>query len=71
MKNVITLERADEFIETLQIMAEDNYFDIESNNNYLEMLDMITSADDIGANTVYYPRFIYLFKLVKKEIEEF
>ena len=44
---MISIDNADRMIESLEIMASDNYYPIESDENYISLCNMIDSTKNI------------------------
>lgn len=65
---MLNINRADRMIEELEIMAEDNYYPIENNENYDKMIDMVETADFNGESFVDKEDFMELYYSVKKVI---
>ena len=65
---MLNINRADRMIEELEIMAEDNYYPIENNENYDQMLDMVETADFNGESFIDKEDFMELYYSVKKVI---
>ena len=65
---MLNINRADRMIEELEIMAEDNYYPIENNENYDKMIDIVETADFNGESFVDKEDFMELYYSVKKVI---
>ena len=65
---MLNINRADRMIEELEIMAEDNYYPIENNENYDKMIDMVETADFNGESFIDKEDFMELYYSVKKVI---
>lgn len=66
---MIRIEKADRMIEDLEIMASDNYYPIESDENYIELCNMIDSSKNIS----YVDRedFMEYYRNLKRDISNF
>ena len=65
---MLNINRADRMIEELEIMAEDNYYPIENNENYDKMIDIVETADFNGESFIDKEDFMELYYSVKKVI---
>lgn len=68
---MLNINRADRMIESLEIMASDNYYPIEDNDSYNKMIDMVENADYKGESFVDKEDFTLLYNKVKKAIDNF
>jgi len=68
---MLNINKADRMIESLEIMASDNYYPIEDNDCYNKMVDMVENADYKGESFVDKEDFILLYNKVKKAIDNF
>ena len=68
---MLNINKADRMIESLEIMASDNYYSIEDNDNYNKMVDMVEGADYKGESFVDKDDFILLYNKVRKAINNF
>ena len=65
---MMNVNKADRLIESLEILSEDNYYPIESNEQYNKMVDMVETAGFNGEATVDKEDFMELYYSVKKAI---
>ncbi len=66
---MIRIEKADRMVEDLEIMASDNYYPIESDENYIELCNMIDSSKNI--NYVDREDFMEYYRNLKRDISNF
>lgn len=66
---MIRIEKADRMVEDLEIMASDNYYPIESDENYIELCNMIDSLKNI--NYVDREDFMEYYRNLKRDISNF
>ena len=66
---MIRIENADRMIEALEIMASDNYYPIESDENYIYLCNMIDSSKNI--NYVDRQEFMEYYRNLKRDISNF
>ena len=66
---MIRIEKADRMVEGLEIMASDNYYPIESDENYIELCNMIDSSKNI--NYVDREDFMEYYRNLKRDISNF
>ena len=66
---MIKVYKADRMIESLEIMASDNYYPIESDTNYIALCNMIDSSKNIS----YVDRhdFMEYYRNLKRDISNF
>lgn len=66
---MIRIENADRMIEALEIMASDNYYPIESDDDYISLCNMIDSSKNIK----YVDRhdFMEYYRSLKNSIANF
>ena len=66
---MIRIENADRMIEALEIMASDNYYPIESDDDYISLCNMIDSSKNIK----YVDRhdFMECYRSLKNSIANF
>lgn len=65
---MLNVNKADRLIESLEILSEDNYYPIESNEQYDKMVEMVETAEFNGETTVDKEDFMELYYSVKKAI---
>ena len=65
---MLNVNKADRLIEGLELLSEDNYYPIESNEQYDKMVEMIETAGFNGEATVDKEDFMELYYSVKKAI---
>lgn len=65
---MLNVNKADRMIESLEILSEDNYYPIESNEQYDKMVEMVETAEFNGEVTVDKEDFMELYYSVKKAI---
>ena len=65
---MLNVNKADRLIEGLEILSEDNYYPIESNEQYDKMVEMVETAEFNGESTVDKEDFMELYYSVKKAI---
>lgn len=65
---MMNVNKADRLIESLEILSEDNYYPIESNEQYNKMVEMVEIAEFNGEVTVDKEDFMELYYSVKKAI---
>lgn len=65
---MLNVNKADRLIESLEILSEDNYYPIESNEQYNKMVEMVETAEFNGETTVDKEDFMELYYSVKKAI---
>ncbi len=65
---MLNVNKADRLIESLEILSEDNYYPIESNEQYDKMVEMVETAEFNGESTVDKEDFMELYYSVKKAI---
>ena len=65
---MLNVNKADYMIEILEILSEDNYYPIESNEQYDKMVEMVETAEFNGEATVDKEDFMELYYSVKKAI---
>lgn len=65
---MLNVNKADRLIENLEILSEDNYYPIESNEQYDKMVEMVETAEFNGESTVDKEDFMELYYSVKKAI---
>lgn len=68
---MLNINKADRMIESLEIMASDNYYPIEDNDSYTKMVDMVESADYKGESFVDKEDFMFFYNKVRKAINNF
>ena len=68
---MLNINKADRMIESLEIMASDNYYPIEDNDSYNKMVDMVEGADYNGESFVDKEDFTLLYNKVIKAINNF
>lgn len=65
---MLNVNKADRLIEGLELLSEDNYYPIESNEQYDKMVEMVETAGFNGEATVDKEDFMELYYSVKKAI---
>ena len=65
---MLNVNKADRLIENLEILSEDNYYPIESNEQYDKMVEMVETAEFNEESTVDKEDFMELYYSVKKAI---
>ena len=65
---MLNVNKADRLIESLEILSEDNYYPIESNEQYNKMVEMVETAEFNGESTIDKEDFMELYYSVKKAI---
>lgn len=68
---MLNINKADRMIESLEIMASNNYYPIEDNDSYNKMVDMVESADYKGESFVDKEDFMLFYNKVRKAINNF
>ena len=65
---MINVNKADRMIETLEIMASDNYYNIEEDTNYQALCEMVETAEFNGQTFINKFDFLELYRKVKDSI---
>lgn len=68
---MINVNKADRMIETLEIMASDNYYPIEDDTNYQSLCEMVETAEFNSQDSINKFDFLELYKKVKNSIENY
>lgn len=68
---MINVNKADRMIESLEIMASDNYYPIEENINYQSLCEMVETAEFNSQDSINKFDFLELYKKVKDSIENY
>ena len=65
---MINVNKADKMIEELELLAEDNYYPLESNDKYDKIVDIVETAGFNGESFVDKDEFLPLYISLKKAI---
>lgn len=65
---MLNINKADRMIESLELLSEDTYYPIESNEQYNKMVEMVETAGFNGEANVDKEDFMELYYSVKKAI---
>lgn len=68
---MINVNKADRMIESLEIMASDNYYPIEDDTNYQSLCEMVETAEFNGQDSINKFDFLELYKKVKDSIKNY
>ena len=68
---MINVNKADRMIESLEIIASDNYYPIEDDTNYQSLCEMVETAEFNGYDSINKGDFLELYKKVKDSIENY
>jgi hypothetical protein len=68
---MINVNKADRMIESLEIIASDNYYPIEDDTNYQSLCEMVETAEFNGQDYINKLDFLELYKKVKDSIENY
>lgn len=68
---MIKVYKADRMIESLEIMASDNYYPIEDNPKYQKLCEMIEDAEFNSNDYIDKMDFMEMYLSLRKDIENY